>query len=62
MTQSYKEEQEIWEWIQNKNIPKLSEKTGLGKSKLYYFQAGKSQNASFQMIRELQLVKEREES
>jgi hypothetical protein len=62
MTQAYKEEQEIWDWIQNKHIPKLSQKTGLSKSKLYYFQAGKAQNTSFQMIRELQLVKQKEES
>jgi DNA-binding Xre family transcriptional regulator len=61
MTQSYKEEQEVWEWIQDKNIPKLSQKTGLTKSKLYYFQAGKAQNASFQMIRELQLIKDKDQ-
>jgi DNA-binding Xre family transcriptional regulator len=61
MTQSYKEEQEVWEWIQDKNISKLSQKTGLTKSKLYYFQAGKAQNASFQMIRELQLIKDKDQ-
>jgi len=62
MIQTLNEEAEIWDWLQGKNIPKLSEKTGIGKSRLYYFQSGKAENASFQLVRTLQILKEKEES
>jgi acyl-CoA synthetase (NDP forming) len=38
----------------------LARKTGLGTTPIYYFKNGKAKNASFQLIRELQLIKEKE--
>jgi len=60
MTQSMKEEQEVWDWLQDKHVPDLARKTGLGTTPIYYFKHGKAKNASFQLIRSLQLIKEKE--
>ena len=55
-----KEEQEIWEWLQDKHVPDLARKTGLSTTPIYYFKNGKSKNASFQLIRSLQILKDKE--
>ncbi len=60
MTKAHKEEQEVWEWLQDKHVPDLARKTGLGTTPIYYFKNGKSKNASFQLIRSLQIVKDKE--
>ena len=60
MTQPHKEEQEVWEWLQDKNVQDLARKTGLGTTPIYYFKNGKAKNASFQLIRSLQIVKDKE--
>jgi len=60
MTQAIKEEQEVWDWLQDKHVPDLARKTGLGTTPIYYFKHGKAKNASFQLIRSLQLIKEKE--
>jgi hypothetical protein len=61
MRQAVKEEQEIWDWVQDKHVPRLAKKTGLTTTPIYYFKHGKAKNPSFHLIRSLQLIKDKEQ-
>lgn len=61
MTQAHKEEQQIWEWLQDKHVPDLARKTGLGTTPIYYFKNGKAKQPSFQVVRALMLLMEKEQ-
>lgn len=59
MTQSYKEAEEIRLWLQKQHIPTISDKLRISKGKLYYFADGRSQSPTYEIVRELQLLKQK---
>ena len=60
MTQAIKEEQEVWDWLQDQNLTTVMQKTGVTMSRLHYFRSGKAQYASFQVVRAIMLLMEKE--
>lgn len=62
MPQAMKEEQEVWDWLQDQNLTKVMEKTGVTMSRLHYFRSGKAKYASFQVVREIMILKEKMEA
>jgi len=60
MTQSMKEEQEVWDWLQDQNLTRVMQKTGVTMSRLHYFRSGKAKYASFQVVRAVMLLMEKE--
>ena len=55
-----KEEQEVWDWLQDQNLTKVMQKTGVTMSRLHYFKSGKAKYVSFQVVRAVMLLMEKE--
>lgn len=60
MTKVFKEIEEARQWLATKHVPDISARISISPSKLYYFLDGKAQSPSYQLVRELQLLKEKE--
>ena len=62
MYQSWKEEEMIREWLTTQHIPTLAKRLGFDPGKLYRLQSGSSKLPSYNLVRELYLEKQKQES
>ena len=60
MTQALREEQKVWNWIQDQNMAEVSRKTGVSLSRIHYFKEGKAKHPAFLVVRELMILMEKE--
>ncbi len=59
MNRSLQEEEEVRTWLETQDVRTLAESLRINPQRLYYFKDGKAKNPSYQLIRELILIKER---